>query len=101
MKYCRTASVVIAIDSENGGGQALKYSNFANFSVSNASAGGAVDLYGKGDNGVFYQGNGLYIDICGTSSACGIFTTKQIFSPGIYTITLNLGGNARYSTSDI
>ena len=36
-----------------------------------------------------------------SSSACGVFTTKQIFAPGNYTVTLGLGGNARNAISDI
>jgi hypothetical protein len=87
-------------DTENGGVGQLNYSNFANFTVSNAATGGAVDLIGNGFFD-FYPGNGLYLDICGSSSACGVFTTKQIFGPGNYKITLGLGGNARDSISDI
>jgi hypothetical protein len=87
-------------DTENGGAGQLNYSNFANFTVSNAGTGGAVDLIGNGFFD-FYPGNGLYVDICGSSSACGVFTIKQIFGPGNYKITLSLGGNARESISDI
>jgi len=90
-------------DAENGGVPTLNYFNFANFVVSNAGIGGAVDLIGS--NGSthffdFYPGNGLYVDICGSLSACGVLTTKQVFAPGNYTITLGLGGNARAAVTD-
>jgi len=86
-------------DTENGGAGVLNYSGFANFNVSNAGSGGAVDLIGNGFFD-FYPGNGLYIDICGSRSACGVLTTNQIFAPGTYTVTLDLAGNARSGTSD-
>jgi hypothetical protein len=86
-------------DAENGGVPQLNYFNFANFVVSNASSGGAVDLIGNGFFD-FYPGNGLYVDICGSLSACGVLTTKQTFAPGNYTITLGLGGNARAAVTD-
>jgi hypothetical protein len=86
-------------DGENGGVPTLNYSGFANFNVSNSGTGGAVDLIGNGFFD-FYPGNGLYVDICGSSAACGVLTTKTTFAAGNYTITLNLGGNARTGNSD-
>jgi hypothetical protein len=86
-------------DTENGGVGVLNYNGFANFTVSNSGSGGAVDLIGNGFFD-FYPGNGLYVDICGSASTCGVFTTKQTFGPGNYTVTLNLAGNARIATSD-
>jgi PEP-CTERM motif-containing protein len=86
-------------DAENGGVGKLNYFNFANFVVSNAGSGGAVDLIGNGFFD-FYPGNGLYVDICGSSLQCGVLTTKQIFAPGNYTITLGLAGNARVAVVD-
>ena len=86
-------------DTENGGVGQLNYSGFANFNVANAGSGGATDLIGKGFFD-FYPGNGLYVDICGTSSACGVFTTKQTFGAGSYVVTLNIAGNARIGGTD-
>jgi hypothetical protein len=83
-------------DTENGGVGMLNYNGFANFTVSNSGAGGAVDLIGNGFFD-FYPGNGLYVDICGSASACGVLTTKQTFAPGTYDIALSIGGNARES----
>jgi hypothetical protein len=87
-------------DAENGGVGQLNYFNFANFTVSNAGTGGAVDLIGNGFFD-FYPGNGLYVDVCGSSSQCGVLTTKTVFGAGSYTVTLGLGGNARSSINDV
>ena len=86
-------------DAENGGVGQLNYGGFTNFTVTNSGSGGAVDLIGNGFFD-FYPGNGLYVDICGSASTCGVFTTNQVFAAGNYTVTLNLAGNARSSTSD-
>ena len=86
-------------DTENGGVGQLNYSGLANFNIANAGSGGAVDLIGNGFFD-FYPGNGLYVDICGSSSACGVLSTKQIFGPGNYTITLHIAGNARSDSTD-
>jgi hypothetical protein len=96
------ASVLLSdnFDAENGGVGQLNYFNFANFTVSNAGTGGAVDLIGNGFFD-FYPGNGLYVDVCGSSSQCGVFTTKTVFGAGSYTVTLGLGGNARSSINDV
>jgi hypothetical protein len=86
-------------DTENGGVGMLNYTGFANFDVANSGSGGASDLIGNGFFD-FYPGNGLYVDICGSQSACGVLTTKQTFAPGDYTVTLGIAGNARISGSD-
>jgi hypothetical protein len=86
-------------DGENGGVGQLNYFGFANFTVANAGSGGAVDLIGNGFFD-FFPDNGLYVDICGSSSACGVLTTKTIFGAGTYTITLELGGNSRVDVTD-
>jgi hypothetical protein len=86
-------------DGENGGVGVLNYSGLANFDVVNAASGGAVDLIGNGFFD-FYPGNGLYVDICGSASACGVLATKQIFAPGNYTVTLEIAGNARAAVPD-
>jgi len=86
-------------DTENGGVGQLNYSGFANFNVANAGSGGATDLIGNGFFD-FYPGTGLYVDICGTSSVCGVLTTKQTFGAGSYVVTLNIAGNARVGGTD-
>jgi PEP-CTERM motif len=86
-------------DTENGGVPTLNYFGFANFNVANAGSGGAADLIGNGFFD-FYPGNGLYVDICGSLSACAVLTTKQTFGVGSYTVTLNIAGNARFTGVD-
>jgi hypothetical protein len=86
-------------DTEHGGTGILNYSAFANFNVSNGGTGGAVDLIGNGFFD-FYPGNGLYVDICGSSAACGVLATKQTFPAGSYTVTLGIAGNARSPVVD-
>ncbi|MEO8714272.1 MAG: PEP-CTERM sorting domain-containing protein [Acetobacteraceae bacterium] len=89
------ASVVLSdnFDTENGGVGQLNYTNFANFTVST----GSVDLIG---NGFFdlYPGNGLYVDLAGSTNQYGALTTKLVFGPGTYTVTTDLGGTARGPT---
>lgn len=77
----------LSFGSENGGAPQLNYYGFANFDVSQ----GSVDLIG---NGYFdaYPGNGLYVDLAGSTNQYGALTTKTIFSPGTYDIGLSLGG---------
>ena len=86
-------------DGENGGVGQLNYYGFANFTVSNANVGGAVDLIGNGYYD-FYPGNGLYLDVCGSAGACGVLTTNATYGPGTYTVTLDLAGNARIDGTD-
>ena len=59
-------------DGENGGVGALNYTGFANFSVSN----GLVDLIGNGFFD-FLPGNGLYVDLDGSTSDAGVLTKVQ------------------------
>ena len=77
----------LSFGSENGGAPQLNYYGFSNFNVSQ----GSVDLIGNGawDN---YPGNGLYVDLAGTTGQFGALTTKTIFGPGTYNIGISLGG---------
>ena len=83
-------------DTEHGSSPTLNYYGFSNWTVSTASnsahpGAGSVDLIG---NGSFdsYSGNGLYVDMCGSTGACGALTTKDQFAAGTYRLTLSLGG---------
>ena len=87
-------------NSENGGianGSTLNYTGFTNWTVS----GGTVDLIG---NGYFdyYPGNGLYVDLDGSTNNAGIMTTKTGLSlgPGQYELKFWLGGNHNAGTPD-
>lgn len=81
---------------ENGGTGVLNYTGFANWAVSN----GTVDLIGNGFFD-FYPGNGLYLDLDGSTSNAGDLTSSSIaLAPGNYTLTFAIGGNQRYSAVD-
>ncbi len=77
-------------NSENGAFGALNYTGFTKWNVSQ----GTVDLIGNGFFD-FYPGNGLYVDMDGSTSQNGGLTTKQTFPPGNYTLSYNLAGSAR------
>jgi len=66
----------------------LNQYNFDNFTVSS----GSVDVIGTGTSWDFHPGNGLYVDLCGSTNQCGGLTTKETFGPGTYKVTLGLGG---------
>jgi len=79
-------------NTENGGVGTLNYTGFANWDVS----GGSVDLIGN-KYFDFYPGNGLYVDLDGSTGNAGILTTKTAFAfaPGTYQLSFDLGGSAR------
>lgn len=74
-------------DAENGGAPTLNYYAFADYTVST----GSVDLIGNGyfDN---YPGNGLYVDLAGSTGQFGALTTKTTYAAGKYVMTVGLGG---------
>ena len=73
-------------NSENGGVGALNYTGFANWTVSN----GTVDLIGN-KYFDFYPGNGLYVDLDGSTHKAGLLSSNIIFAPGAYSVSFNLG----------
>ncbi|MHB1219760.1 MAG: beta strand repeat-containing protein, partial [Alphaproteobacteria bacterium] len=75
-------------DAENGGTGELNHFDFANWDVS----AGSVDLIGNGYFDAF-PGNGLYVDMAGTTSQYGGLTTNVTFAPGTYVIHLDLAGS--------
>ena len=59
---------------------------------------GTVDLIGNTTSGPFfdlYPGNGGYVDLNGSNNTAGTLQTLQSFAAGSYTLTFDLGGNAR------
>jgi hypothetical protein len=87
------ASILVFSDnfnSENGGAAHLNYTKFANWNV----VSGSVDLIGNGSFD-FYPGNGLYVDLDGSTQQAGTITTKSAFAAGRYTLTFDLGGSHR------
>jgi hypothetical protein len=74
-------------NAENGGTGTTNYAGFANWTVSN----GTVDLIG---NGFFdlYPGNGLFLDLDGSSADAGILTSTPIaLAVGTYQLDFALG----------
>lgn len=94
-----TASVVFFdnFDGENGGAESLNYNGFANWNVTD----GTVDLIGNGGVFDFYPGNGLYVDLDGSTLDSGVFATNMSFGPGSYTLSFDLGGSARGSDETV
>ncbi len=82
-------------DSYNGGAGQTNFSNFGGtWTVKN----GTVDLIGNGLHD-FLQGNGLYIDLDGSSYDAGEFVSKTLnLAPGSYELRFDLAGNHRNST---
>ncbi|MBX9737084.1 MAG: hypothetical protein K2X32_09175 [Phycisphaerales bacterium] len=75
-------------DTENTGFGQLNYATLANWTVTE----GSVDLIG---NGFFdyYPGNGLYLDLAGTTGQGGTISTAAFnFAPGNYVLAFTLAG---------
>lgn len=81
-------------NAENGGAAALNYAGFANWTVGD----GTVDLIGEDSAHDFYPGNGLYVDLDGSSGDAGVLTSSDQFAllaGGTYELRFDLGGSAR------
>ena len=79
-------------NTENGGIGQLNYNSFANWSVTN----GTVDLIGSPGFYDFFPGNGLYVDLDGTSFQAGTLTSTAIpVAPGSYILSFLLAGSQR------
>ncbi len=86
-------------DAENSGTGTLNYSGLANWDVTD----GSVDLIG---NGFFdyLPGNGLYLDLDGTTGNAGKLESKTTYSfnPGdIVELKFNLAGSQRGDTDSV
>jgi hypothetical protein len=81
-------------NNENGGvtnGSTLNYTGFANWTVTN----GTVDLIGNGYFD-FLPGNGLYVDMDGSTDQAGTIVSKPIaLGAGTYQFQFDLAGNQR------
>ncbi|MFO0012616.1 MAG: PEP-CTERM sorting domain-containing protein [Planctomycetota bacterium] len=89
------ASFVVSFDFENGGVGLLNYSQFADFNVID----GSVDLKGNGFAEI-YPGNGLYVDLNGSTGQSGTIETKTAFDAGLYTLSFRIGNNGFYPSSN-
>jgi hypothetical protein len=84
-------------DTENGGVGVFNYFGFANFTIT----GGSVDLLG---NGFFdlLPGNGMYVDLDGTTSDAGVQTVNPIaLGAGNYVLSFDLAGSQRGTTETV
>lgn len=77
-------------DTENGGHGALNYNSFDNWSVSK----GTVDLIGNGFYD-FLPGNGLYVDLDGSTFNAGMMSHMEWLGAGDYRMSFDLAGNQR------
>lgn len=87
------ATVVFSDDfnAANGGVGVLNYNGFAQWTVS----GGTVDLIGNGYFD-FLPGNGLYVDMDGSTGNAGKMTSVNIaLASGLYELSFDLAGNHR------
>ena len=94
---CGTANAAVLFsddfNGENGGTPVLGTTTLANFNVELPN----VDVIGSGAGGTaydFYPGQGLYLDLDGTTGATNAtIATKSLFGPGSYSLTFLLGNN--------
>ena len=79
-------------DFENGGAEALNYTGFSNWSV----PAGTVDLIGNGGTFDFLPGNGLYVDLDGSTGVAGtLLSIALALDAGSYELSYELAGNQR------
>jgi hypothetical protein len=89
-----SAAAVFSDDFNSYNGQ-LNWAPPANWT---APGPGTVDLIGQTPSGTsfnFYPGNGGYVDLHGSNGTAGTLQTIQTFGAGKYTLSFDLGGNAR------
>jgi hypothetical protein len=95
MASSANAAVVFSdnFNAENGGAPVLGTTSLTNFDVLLPN----VDVIGNGPGGIsydFYPGQGLYLDLDGTTGATNAtIATKSVFGPGSYLLTFLLGNN--------
>jgi hypothetical protein len=88
-------AAVIFSDNFNSYAAQLNWVPPANWS---APGPGAVDLIGETTTITtfdFYPGNGGYVDLDGSNGIAGTLQTLMSFGAGSYTLSFDLGGNAR------
>ncbi len=87
-------AAVVFSDDFNSYAYQLNWVPPANWSV----ASGTVDLIGQTTTTTaynFFPGNGGYVDLNGSTGVPGSLQTLMSFAPGSYTLSFDLGGNAR------
>ena len=85
-------------NTENGGVGALNYATLAHWNITN----GSVDLIGNGYYD-FYPGNGLYLDLDGSTGNAATLESKSIFSlaAGTYELRFDLGNSPGQANPNI
>jgi len=84
-------------NAEHGGVGAL---NFTGFSKGWAVTKGSVDLIGNGFHD-FFPGNGLFIDLDGSTGQAGTLSKSLSFESGVgYLLSFDIGGNQRWGDPD-
>jgi hypothetical protein len=86
-------------NSENSGVGALNYGSFVNWSITD----GTVDLIGVKTSWDLVPGNGLYVDLDGSTGNAGVMTIKTPFNlaAGQYELSFDLAGNHRGYRDDV
>lgn len=96
----RDESVIFAddFDPENGGSPTLNVPALGNWDITD----GSVDLIGSGFFD-FFPGNGLYLDLDGTTGNAARIETKTAFSlmKGRYELRFDLAGNQREGSDTV
>ncbi len=77
-------------------GSVLNYNAFTNWDVTD----GTVDLIKSGGFGITCQSGSWCVDMDGSTSDSGIFTTKNKFAAGSYVLSFGLSGNQRGAVPD-
>ena len=88
------ANAAVFSDNFNSYAYQLNWTPPTNWSVPS----GSVDLIGQTittTNFDFYPGNGGYVDLDGSTGVPGSLQTLMSFAAGTYTLSFDLGGNAR------
>lgn len=78
-------------NTENSGNGVLNFAGFTNWTVQ----GGTVDLIGVTGGFDLQPGNGLYVDLDGSTGSIGALTTKSTFGPNSYVLSFSLAGSQR------
>jgi len=102
MSFAGTAMADIVFtdnfDTENGGAWALNFSSFTQWTVLD----GTVDLIGVGSPYDFQPGNGLYVDMDGSTGDAGRMLSSVALNldVGDYELRFDLAGNHRSGTTE-
>ena len=95
----RAEAITLDFNSDNGGNWVLNWNGAPDWTV----GGGSVDLIGAGSPFNFLPGNGLYIDLDGSTPNNGADSFSHTFiglAAGTYVLSFDLAGNQRNSNAE-